>query len=143
MPRSWWASPEVTGGSAGPEARFRFSVTTARAEVAAFAGALGLVEPGETVERVPLTYPARWLADDAVRDWIVGVLGGEALPVHEMQDFAYRAPLVVDGTYALEVICSVQEGDPPRITIAAEIREGDALIGSARSSILKIRLGAG
>jgi hypothetical protein len=83
------------------------------------------------VERVPLTYPARWLADDAVRDWIVGVLGGEALPVHEMQDFAYRAPLAVDGTYALEVICSVQEGDPPRITIAAEIREGDALIGSA------------
>ena len=133
----------MTGGSAGTGARLRFPVTTARAEVAAFAEALGLVGPGEAVDRVPLTYPVRWFADDAVRDWIVGVLGGEALPVHEMQDFAYRAPLAVDGTYALEVTCSVQEGDLPRITIAAEVRAGDALICSARSSILKIRLGAG
>ncbi|HEX2556668.1 MAG TPA: hypothetical protein VHL98_23480 [Microvirga sp.] len=122
--------------------RFRLEVATARADVAAFADALGLVEPGEIPDDVPLTYPIRWLADGAVRDWLVGVLGGEGLPVHEMQDFTYFAPLALDRTYALDVTCDVQEGDPPRVTIAAEIRDGDGVIGSARSSILKIRLGA-
>lgn len=123
------------------ETRFRLEVATARAEVAAFAEALGLLEAGEAPDRVPLTYPVRWLADDRVRDWLVGVLGGEGLPVHEMQDFTYGAPLALDRTYALDVTCTLQEGDPPRIAIAAEIRDGEAVIGSARSSILKVWLG--
>ena len=143
MRRSWSVPPEVTLRPAPPEARFHLEVETVPADVAAFAEALGLAAPGDRVLRVPLTYPVRWLAEDAVREWIVGVLGGEGLPVHEMQDFTYRAPLAVDGTYAVEVTCSMQEGDPPRISIAAEVRDGDVLICSARSSILKIRLGAG
>ncbi len=142
MPRSWSAPPEVTSGTTAAPARFRFEVTTARAEVAAFAEALGLLDSGEPVDRVPLTFPARWLADETVRDWMIGVLGSESLPVHEMQDFTYRAPLAIDRTYALDVTCSIQDADPPRITIAAEVRDGDALICSARSSILKVRLGA-
>jgi hypothetical protein len=142
MHRSWWARREVTPRSAAGETRFRFEVTTERAEVAAFAQSLGLAEASDLELRIPLTYPVRWLSADDVQGWLVAALGGTSLPVHEMQDFTYRAPLALDRAYTLDVTCAVSGLDTPRITIMAEIWDGDELIGSTRSSILAAPHGA-
>ncbi len=128
--------------SAPAEGRFRFEVTTDRAEVAAFAEALGLAKPGEPVLRVPLTYPVRWMAADEVQGWLVLALEGRSLPVHEMQDFTYRAPLLIDRSYTLEIACRLSETDAARMAVTLEVRDGESPICSARSSILKVEIGA-
>lgn len=142
MRHSWSAQPEVTHQPAAKEIRFRFEVTTDRAEVAAFAQSLGLAEVGDPEPPIPLTYPARWLSADDVQGWLIAVLGDNSLPVHEMQDFTYRAMLALDRAYTLDVACVMSDSDTPRITITAEILDHDELIGSARSSILVAPLGA-
>lgn len=117
---------------------FRFEVSTERRQVQAFAEALGLVGAGEAVTSVPLTYPVRWLAEEVVGDWLARALGADALPIHEMQDFAYRSSLAIGRVYALHVRCEPVAVDPVRLALVADALEGEALICTTRSTIRRI-----
>ena len=58
--------------------------------------------------------------------------------MHETQDFAYRAPLLIDRAYTLDVACSQEPGDPARLAITAETFDGGLSVCTARTIILRI-----
>jgi hypothetical protein len=55
-----------------------------------------------TSERLPFTYPIRWLTHGSVRAALVSALAG-SIPVHQVQSFRYRRSLLIDETLTLRV----------------------------------------
>lgn len=70
----------------------------------------------------PASFPAVWLREPAIREKIRSMAGGFGVPVHESQHFVYAQPLQTGETYALTLEAR-REAEPPRLSIAAEVRE--------------------
>lgn len=95
---------------------FRFSVDAARA--VAFAREIGADE-----SRVPLSYPAVWIADEKIFDPVRDLCAAEdVVPVHESQSFSFDAPLQADAEYDVRVILRREE-TPPRLILDAQISD--------------------
>lgn len=105
-----------------------FHVRAERAEAEAFAAAIRL-EDGDGV-RLPLTFPMRWLVRPEVRAALMSLLpGGNVIPVHESQSFAYERPLHCDETYVLSLSAARMTG-PDRLVVDGTIEDlGGAACG--------------
>jgi len=103
-------------------------------DAAAFVNATG---GSREVGRVPLTFPARWLALPPVRNLIKDFLGGGFLPIHEAQNFTYERELEVDREYILGVeACRTQA--PPRLTLRMSIASPEGVICAQLEAVLRI-----
>jgi hypothetical protein len=111
-----------------------FRVRTATQEVAAFACATA---GAPKLGRVPLTFPACWLALPSVRALITHSIGGGFLPIHEAQNFSYERELEVDREYILGVeACRTQA--PPRLTLRMTIASPEGEICARLETVLRI-----
>lgn len=98
-----------------------FHMRAERAEVEAFAAAIRLSD-GDGV-RLPLTFPMRWLVRPEVRAALMSLLpGGDIIPVHESQSFAYERPLHCDETYVLS-LSAERLSNPDRLTVEGVIED--------------------
>jgi hypothetical protein len=67
----------------------------------------------------PLSYPALWLTEPALRAAVAEICEGEDLvPVHEAQRFDYETPLRIGARYLLSVAMR-REAKPPRLVLEA------------------------
>jgi hypothetical protein len=93
---------------------FRFSVDAARA--VAFAREIGADET-----RVPLSYPAIWIADARIFDPVRDLCAAEDIvPVHESQSFSFEGSLQAGADYDVRVTLRREEA-PPRLILDSEI----------------------
>jgi hypothetical protein len=93
-----------------------FVVRASGAEAAAFRR-----ETGGTGQRIPFTFPVRWLARADFQAVAVNMIGdANWVPIHESQSFDYRAPLAPDTDYEMAAIMK-REIEPSRIVLIAEI----------------------
>lgn len=87
--------------------------------------------------RVPLTFPACWLALPPVRNLLADVLGGGFLPIHEAQDFTYERELEAGREYILGVeACRTQA--PPRLTLRMSIASLEEGICAQLEAVLRL-----
>jgi acyl dehydratase len=105
-------------------------VRTGRAEVDAFARALGL---SAREGPVPLTFPIRWLGPPELRRKLVRDPGSAHTPlVQQSQLFEYRRPLVLDRDYLMEAEVACSRTSSGRVALRATIRDdsGDSVLVS-------------
>jgi hypothetical protein len=118
------AEPKVLGP-------FRFSVDAARA--AAFAREIGADE-----SRVPLSYPAVWIADEKIFDPVRDLCAAEdVVPVHESQSFAFDAPLHAGADYDVRVTLRREE-TPPRLILDAQIDDATGAPVAKSETMLRL-----
>lgn len=109
-----------------------FAVSADEAERAAFCAATGVAPHAD---RLPLTFPMRWLGSPAVRAAILAALPDRAVvPVHEAQNFEYSGPLRVCERYALTVRAGL-EATPNRLVVEAALATAG---GEARASLTTV-----
>jgi|SRR5579863_1537873 len=93
-----------------------FSVRAAAAEVAVFAR-----ETEAPGDRVPVTFPIRWLARPDLQAAAIDMIGdAHWVPIHESQSFDYHAPLALETDYAMDVTMKREE-EPSRIVVVAQV----------------------
>lgn len=85
----------------------------------------------------PASFPAVWLREPAIRAKIHGMAEGFGLPVHEAQHFVYAQPLKTGRTYAL-TLEATRDADPPRLSIAGEVREPEGALIAEVFSVLRL-----
>ncbi len=103
-------------------------------DAAAFANATG---GSREAGRVPLTFPACWLALPSVRTLIADSIGGGFLPIHEAQNFNYERELEVNREYILGIeACRTQA--PPRLTLRMSIASPEGVICAQLEAVLRI-----
>jgi hypothetical protein len=100
-----------------------FLVRTDPAAVTAFAR-----ETGAPADRVPFTFPVRWLARPELQAAAVEIIGDvNWVPIHESQSFDYHAPLSLNMDYEMSVTMK-RELEPSRIVVFAHVGpSGDAI----------------
>lgn len=118
-----------------PEAKvlgpFRFAVDPARA--AAFAR-----EIGADAARVPLSYPAVWIADPKIFDPVRDLCASEdVVPVHESQSFSFAAPLQAGAEYDVRVTLRREE-TPPRLILDSEIIDASGALAAKSETMLRL-----
>ena len=112
-----------------------FAVMARPQEVAAFRAATGLVDAGD---RLPLTFPMRWMASPDVRAALRSLLSeGDLVPVHEGQGFDYAMPLFVGTAYTLRLEAR-RETAPDRLIVGGTIATEDGLIHAKLETILRL-----
>jgi hypothetical protein len=93
-----------------------FTVRASSAEADAFRR-----ETGGIGEKIPFTFPVRWLARPDFHVIAAEMIGdSDWVPIHESQSFDYRAPLVADAEYAMTVRMQRQT-EPSRIILLADV----------------------
>jgi hypothetical protein len=118
------AEPKVLGP-------FRFSVDAVRA--AAFAREIGADE-----SRVPLSYPAVWIADEKIFDPVRDLCAADdVVPVHESQSFAFDAPLQAGADYDVRVTLRREE-TPPRLILDAQIDDATGAPVAKSETMLRL-----
>ncbi len=108
-----------------------FEVTAGADDVAAFCRAAGLEA---TVDRLPFTYPIRWMAAPHVRAALAGMVPEpDIVPFHESQSFDYVAPLRVGVRYTLAVTARRESG-PDRLVAEGHVAaEGGAVLATVET----------
>lgn len=99
-------------------------LSTARAQVRAFAAALGAPE-----EPVPATFAFTVFSHPSVMETLAGLATERsAVLVHQAQDFVYRGTLEADRHYTVLVDWKPHEGRHDRITLRGRVQHlrGDA-----------------
>jgi hypothetical protein len=110
---------------------FRFAVDAARA--AAFAREIGADE-----RRVPLSYPAVWIADPRIFDPVRDLCAAEdVVPVHESQSFNFDAPLQAGADYDVRVTLRREE-TPPRLILDAQIDDATGAPVAKSETMLRL-----
>ena len=112
-----------------------FPVAGTAAEAAAFAAATGAtVAP----DRLPLTFPMRWLVAREVRAALLALVPETDLVlVHESQSFDYAAPLHVDRPYGLSLTVR-RAPAPDRLFVDATVADGAGVAQVAMETILRL-----
>lgn len=76
-------------------------------------------EIGADLTKAPLSYPALWLTEPAVRAAVTRICeAADAVPVHEAQRFIYDTPLAIGAVYDF-VVTMRREAKPPRLVLEA------------------------
>jgi hypothetical protein len=110
---------------------FRFTVDAARA--AAYAREIGADET-----RVPLSYPAIWIADPQIFDPVRALCAAEDIvPVHESQSLAFGAPLQAGAAYEVRVTLR-REATPPRLILDGEITDATGAVVARSETMLRL-----
>jgi len=82
------------------------------------------VVPGANPGTVPLIFPLRWLAVPELRTALADLVASEDRAVlHESQRFDCVRPPLAGQDYELTAELTRQDTEPPRITIAAVVRD--------------------
>lgn len=111
-----------------------FPVSASRDEVEAFRAATGL-PPGEAV---PLTFPMRWLAADAVRDALLALAAdADLVPVHESQSFDYEFPLAIDTAFVMR-LAARRDTAPDRLVVEGAVERADGTVAARLETILRL-----
>lgn len=110
---------------------FRFNVDAMRA--AAFAHEIGADET-----RVPLSYPAIWIADPKIFDPVRDLCAAEDIvPVHESQSFSFERALQAGADYDVRVTLRREE-TPPRLILDAEILDTNGARVAKSETMLRL-----
>jgi hypothetical protein len=113
------ADLDAAAPDAGAGAQLEIAVRTDARRIAAFAAAIGALEPGALA--VPLTYPFCWMTSPEVRPTLQRMIGDPTLlPIHEAQSFDYARALALDADYRV-VLTFARTSGPERLTVAAAI----------------------
>jgi len=89
-------------------------------------------------DRVPLAYPAVWLAEPRLRERIAQICAeADALPVHESQRFSYEAPLRPGARYKLAVAAR-REAKPSRLVLDATLADSAGAIVGRVETVLRL-----
>lgn len=111
-----------------------FAVAATPSQIDAFRAATGL-PPGAAV---PLTFPMRWLAADAVRTALTSLAAdADFVPVHESQSFDYAAPLASGTEYALNLLVR-REVAPDRLVVEGTVEGTDGTPVARLETILRL-----
>ena len=112
-----------------------FAVAASAEEADAFRGATGLPLGGSSL---PLTFPMRWLATQAVRDSLTGLVSEpEIVLVHESQSFDYEAPLQVGTLYTLS-LKGRRKTDPDQLVVDGTIADPNGITLARIETILRL-----
>jgi hypothetical protein len=77
------------------------------------------------------------MALPAIRGLILQLIGGDFLPVHETQSFAYERELRVEADYVLSVEVR-RTAKPPRLTLKMDVSSGQGEICAQLETVLRI-----
>jgi hypothetical protein len=105
-----------------------YRVTVDADKVAAFARETGFA--ALLAGRVPLAFPATWLAAPAIRAAVAQACAeADSVPFHEQQKFGYAAPLRIGEPYDLAVTMRRQDA-PARLALEARVTtpDGDEVV---------------
>lgn len=110
-----------------------FTVRASAAEADAFRR-----ETGGTGQKIPFTFPVRWLARPDFHAAAAEMIGDNNwVPIHESQSFDYRVPLVADVDYAMTVKMQRQT-EPSRIVLLADVGVSGEAPALSMEMILRI-----
>lgn len=100
-----------------------FRVTVDADKVAAFARETGFA--ALPTGRVPLAFPATWLAAPVIRAALAQACAeADSVPFHEQQKFSYAAPLRMGESYDLAVTMRRRDA-PARLVLEARMTTSD------------------